>query len=302
MHAFSTTAPRAAIAAAVGLLAVAPAAAQAKTQSVDVTFAAMAGSKPVACGSPIAGLGMAKATAQLRDLRFYVSDVALIRKDGKAVPVKLRGSSVQLTREGGSVTLIDLENGTGACAEEGTKATNARVRGTVPEGSYKGLSYTVGVPSALNHTDVAGAPSPLNLAALGWSWQFGRKFLKIETADPTFLVHLGSTGCTGNPATGQKVTCTSSNRVKVRFASFNPSRQRVAVDVQTLLAGTDLAGGMGAMASSAMQMDMANSCMSGPGEKPCGSIFKALGLAWNDTSGGGKATASAQKVFRAIAR
>lgn len=302
MHALSTRAPRALIAAAAGLLAAAPAAAQAKTQPVDVTFAAMAGSKPVACGSPIAALGMTKATTQLRDLRFYVSDVALIRKDGKAVPVTLRSSAFELTRKGGSVTLIDLENGTGACAEEGTKATNARIRGTVPKGSYKGLSYTVGVPSALNHTDVAGAPSPLNLAALGWSWQFGRKFVKIETSDPTFLVHVGSTGCTGNPATGQTVTCTSSNRAKVRFASFNPSRQRVAVDVQALLSGTDLSGGMGAMASSTMTMDMANSCMSGPGEKTCGSIFKALGLGWNDTTGGGKATASAQKVFRAIAR
>ena len=308
-HHVSSKSARALLAAAgLSLLAAAPAAAHPHhaTRSVDLKFAAVAGDQPVACGKTIPGLGMTSASAQLKDLRFYVSDVKLLRSDGKAVPVKLRSSSFQLTRPGGAVTLIDLENGTGACAEEGTKATNAHVRGTVPAGTYRGLSYKVGVPSRLNHTDVAGAPSPLNLAAMGWSWQFGRKFLKIETADPSFMVHLGSTGCTGNPATGQTVRCTSPNRVAVRLKSFDPSRQQVAVDIKALLAGTDLSGGMssmGAMASaSAMDMNMDAACMSGPGETNCGPIFRSLGIDWSDTSGGGAALPSKQTVFRTLER
>ncbi|WP_445152163.1 MbnP family copper-binding protein [Baekduia sp. Peel2402] len=305
MHTLSATLVSAA---ALALAAAAPAAAhEGHSKKVDVTFAAVAGDQPVACGSPVAGLGMNAQSAQIKDLRFYVTDVKLIRSDGKGVAVKLSPSSSQLVRKAGSVTLIDLENGTGACAEEGTKATNAHVRGTVPEGKYKGLSYSVGVPSALNHTDLAAAPSPLNLAAMGWSWQVGRKFLKIETADPSFMVHLGSTGCTGNPASGAKVRCTSSNRAAVKLKSFDPSKQKVAVDVKQLLSGTMLTaastpmGGMTATAAQ-MDMDMSSACMSGPGEKTCGSIFDELGIGWSDTAGGGAASSAKQKVFRGIKR
>src|SRR5256885_3989431 len=42
------------------------------------------------------------------------------------------------------VTLIDLEDGTGACADAGTQAQNTQVRGTVPAGTYKGIRMTVG--------------------------------------------------------------------------------------------------------------------------------------------------------------
>jgi uncharacterized repeat protein (TIGR04052 family) len=311
MHPFSATL---ASAAALALTAAAPAAAHAAasaapSKKVDVAFAAVAGDRPVGCGAPVTGLGVNAQTAQLKDLRFYVTDVELIRRDGRAVPIRLTASPSQLVRKAGSVTLIDLEDGTGACADDGTKATNAHVRGTVPAGTYKGLRYTVGVPEALNHTDLAAAPSPLNLTAMGWSWQVGRKFLKIETADPSFMVHLGSTGCTGNPAGGAKVRCTSANRVAVKLKAFDPSRQRVAVDVKALLAGTTLTaastpmGGMSASATaSQMDMDMSGACMSGPGEKACGPIFGALGLRWSDTAGGGAASPAEQKVFRAIGR
>ena len=71
------------------------------------------------------------------------------------------------------MTLIDLENGTGACATDGDKATNTVIRGTVPDGDYVGIRMYLGVPFALNHTDIVGAPRPLDLAAMSWSWQYG---------------------------------------------------------------------------------------------------------------------------------
>ena len=323
MHRNTSKSPHGLLLTAGATLLLASSASAQVPKKIDVAFAARAGGKPVACGTAIPGLGAKGQAAQLRDLRFYVSDVKLLRGHRRSVPVRLARSSFGVTRSGGAVTLIDLENGRGSCAEEGTKVTNAHVRGSVPAGRYTGLSFTVGVPSALNHSDIAGAPAPLNLAAMGWSWQVGRKFLKVETSDPVFMVHLGSTGCTGNPA-GAHVTCTSSNRVRVRMPSFDASRQKVAVDVKALLAGSDLsagtepmngmgggAGGMGSpsatggtarAASMDMGMDEMSGCMSGPGEKGCGPVFKALGLKWNDTSGGGAASASKQTVFRATAR
>jgi hypothetical protein len=89
---------------------------------------------------------------------------------------------------------------------------------------------------------------------------------------------------------------------------FDASRQKIAVDAKALLAGTTLSGsgmgmGMGGTATAAqMDMDMSSACMSGAGEMTCGPIFGALGIGWSDTSGGGAASPSKQKVFRAVAR
>jgi uncharacterized repeat protein (TIGR04052 family) len=135
----------------------------------------------VTCGTPIDGLGTTAQTAQLQDFRFFVSEVELIRRNGRAVTVKLApNSAYRYTRGGVGVTLIDLENGAGACAVDVTKRMNASVKGTVPRGEYVGAAWTVGVPFALDHTDAAATPAPLNSAAMGWSWQVGRKFAKIE--------------------------------------------------------------------------------------------------------------------------
>ncbi len=297
----------------------------AKTQTVKLRFAAVAGNAPVSCEAPIAGLGTTSQTADLKDLRFFVSDVKLLRKDGTGVSVKLKANKdYRVTGAKGSVTLIDLENGKGACAEEGTPGTNASVIGTVPRGTYVGVRWSLGVPFALNHTNTAGAAGPLGLSAMAWSWQFGRKFVKVEFADPaaagtqptsgmkmqmampgttpaptpaagawaapTYFVHVGSTGCTGNPATGNAVSCLAANRSTVKLAKFNPTTQQIAVDVAQLVAGNDLA----------KSPDMMPGCMSGPADPECGSEFKALGISWSaDGKATGKATGS-QSVFRAI--
>ncbi len=185
------------------------------------------------------------------DLRFFVSDVKLIRRGGKAraaqageelgLPRHPRGRRRDADRPGERHRRV---------RRSGTPGTNAVVRGTVPAGTYVGVRWTVGVPFALNHTDAPAMPAPLNSAAMAWSWQGGRKFTSIEFTDPggatgswtakTFFVHLGSAGCTGNPATGQTVSCKASNRAAVRLKRFDPARQQVAVDVKALLAGNDI--------------------------------------------------------------
>lgn len=246
-------------------------------QSITIDFAAMAGSQSVQCGTPITGLGTAAVTAELHDLRFYVSHAALLNDKDEAVPITLEANDWQ----NGQLTLIDLENAAGACADKGTAATNTQIRGTVPAGTYKGVKVTIGVPGALNHSDYAVAAKPLDVQAMAWSWQAGRKFAQIEVnpvggvarpapAAPgaTFYVHLGSTGCTGNPVTGETVSCERPNRMDFHFHEFNPASQKIVVDLAALFKGTDLGTDLGS----------APGCMSGSTDPECAAIFSVMKL------------------------
>lgn len=266
------------------------------TVPVSVSFALTANGQPARCGAPLGPLGTGKTPAALHDARFYVQDVALIDAAGRRVPVSLDTSPWQ----NGPVALLDFENGSGACAK-GTPGVNTAVTGTVPAGSYTGLTFTVGVPPALNHTSTETAAPPLDIAAMGWSWQAGRKFAKLEadptggvtkadgSTSPTWYVHLGSTGCTGNPAAGDSVTCTRSNRLPVTFAAFDPARQAVALDLSALFTGSDIRRDKGG----------AVGCMSGPTDPECGPVFAQLGLSLAD---GTPLTPGASPVFRAVAK
>lgn len=282
--------------------AAAVAAKPAKKTAVEIRFAAMSGTTPVSCGQPVPGLGTTNATAQLEDLRFYVANMRMLRKGGGSVPVTLTGSTRYNATDGGNrVTLIDLENATGACAKNGDILFNAAVRGTVPAGQYVGASFYVGVPFPMNHSDVVGAPAPLASASMAWSWQSGRKFTKIEVGDPggatgtwsakSFMVHLGSTACTGNPATGGTAACAKSNRASVRLAGFNPATQRIAVDLQALLKNNDVTRNTPKSAAG---------CMSFPGDPECPGVFEAFGLDYQ--SGASMHGGMHQTVFRAIPR
>ncbi len=273
-------------------------------RTVSLAFTAKAGNAAVSCGTAIAALGTGALQSQLKDLRFYVSDVKLIGANGVATPLALSANDWQDAP--GGVTLIDLENATGTCAG-GTTGTNDVVVGTVPAGNYVGLSFSVGVPSSLNHSDFAAAKKPLDIQAMAWSWQAGRKFIKIEvnptggvvtpgsngnpdTNSATWNMHLGSTGCTGNPATGAVVDCTAPNRVNLSFAAFNPDTQQIAVDIQQLFLNANLNQNLGG----------ALGCMSGKTDPECPGVFPALGL---DLSTGHMLNNGAnQTVFKAVAK
>lgn len=276
-------------------------------QTVTLDFTAVAGGVPVRCGQPIAALGTAAATAQLHDLRWYVSNVELIAADGSRVPLTLGANDDwNLTQGSDRVSLIDLEDASGACGEEGTgtAAMNSQITGTVPPGHYTGVAFTLGVPFALNHSNTATATKPLDLQALSWSWQMGRLFTKIEVTDagtgaawasPTFYTHVGSTGCTGNPANGETVACAKPNRAAITLTAFNPATQRIALDLQALFAGSDVTVNAGG----------APGCMSGGTDPECGPVFAALALDWQpDGSGSGQPVngGAAQTVFKAVAK
>lgn len=274
-------------------------------QAVTLDFAAFAGGTAVQCGTAVAGLGSGGVDAQIKDFRFYVSNVKLLKADGSEVPLTLGANDDwNLTAGSDSLTLIDLEDGTGSCAA-GTAATNATISGTVPAGSYVGVKMTMGVPFALNHSDYATAASPLDVQAMAWSWQSGRKFAKIEVTDPagvpgtwaagTFNFHLGSTGCTGNPASGDTVSCVAPNRMDFHFHDFNPSTQKIAVDLQALVAGTDIT----------VNQAGAPGCMSGGTDPECLHVFQSLAIDWKaDGTGTGLPVdeGHTQTLFKAVAK
>lgn len=243
-------------------------------QPVSIAFALAAGEQPAGCGRAIDGLGVSHRRAQLADARLYVHDVRLIDRAGTAVPVHLTDSPWQ--RDG--IVLLDFEDATGAC--HGTAATNRQVAGTIPAGDYVGLSFVIGVPVPLNHTSPVTQAPPLDSVAMGWSWQAGRKFVKIEL-DPeggvvrpagrpgtTWHLHLGSTGCAGDPAKGEAVTCSTPNRVPVAFPAFDAARQQVVLDLAVLFRDSELGrDGGGALG-----------CMSGPEDPECPPVFRQLGV------------------------
>jgi uncharacterized repeat protein (TIGR04052 family) len=237
---------------------------------VSIPFTAQFGAESLTCAEQNGAI-------QLTDLRFYVQDVQLITVDGDAVNVTLNPDDTWQQRD---LALLDLEDGSGSCLN-GSSETNETLRGTVPDGEYRGLTFIVGVPFERNHADPLQAKAPLGDAAMHWHWRAGYKFMRagIRTADDGFWLHLGSTGCEG---TVRNITaCNSENRVRVVLTNFVLDRDAVVVDLAALTSGTNL--------DDAMPTD----CSSGPAEAACAEPFRALGLEFPTGE-----SASEQELFR----
>jgi uncharacterized repeat protein (TIGR04052 family) len=240
----------------------------ASAEAVAITFRAKVGDASFACGTSFEGLGTSGASAELSDFRLYVHDVRLT-KGGEAIPVALDQDGVWQLED---LALLDFEDKTGRCSN-GTAETNLTVRGTVPAGTtFDGIAFRVGVPFALNHGDASTAPSPLNLSALFWNWQGGHKFVRAdafaEGASAPFNLHLGSTGCDGDPATGGVTSCSKPNVASIALAGFDSTDDVIVVDYAALVAGVDLTTDGGG----------APGCMSGATDPECGPILASLGL------------------------
>jgi len=239
---------------------------------VEIRFEAVVGSMPFTCFVPDTGafsnVGAANSPWTPLDFRFYVHDVQLLPESGPPVTVNLDQDGTWQYR---NVALLDFENAGGSCTN-GTMLTNTSVRGRVnaPAGTrWAGLRFKLGVPHALNHQNPATAPSPLNLSTLFWAWQSGYKFARIDGRSGTnaFNIHLGSTGCTGDPMAGT-VTCSEPNRPEYTFMGFDPARNVVVADLARLVATTDVSRDMGG----------APGCMSGLMDPECRTILPAFGI------------------------
>lgn len=279
------------------LLYVLSLAAFATDRPVTIRFQAQVGEEPFVCGRQYEGVGSTKSKIFGRDFRFYVSNVRLRDSAGKETPVDLdQDGKWQLD----DLALLDFENGTGTCSN-GTPEMNSQITGKMPEGSYTGLRFTLGIPFNKNHADPLTQPSPLNLTALFWVWNAGHKFARLDfssTGIPRgFLIHLGSTGCTPSDT---KLTiptsCKSPNRVEVTFPSFNPLRDAVIADLGALLQDTNVDVSQNKPDPNEPAMDggkrTSAGCMSGPTTADCVSLFANFGLPLGDHP------AREQKFFR----
>lgn len=304
--------PRAAALGACLALAGTAWAAEPATQDITVRFALKAGDQTVTCQTPAIKLGRAQTPVRLRDARLYVYDVALLTAQGQKVPLALTTSDWQTH----GVALIDFEDGSGGKegCDGGSAGTNLSVVGRVPAGQYTGLSLGVGVPVSatgaagervsLNHSSHLSAPAPLDVPAMGWSWQAGRKFMKVEVlpeggitrsngSSKVWTFHLGSGGCKGNPATGEIVQCAQPNRAQLRFDAFDAALDQVVLDLAGLYTGADLSRDEGG----------ASGCMSGVTDPECGPLFDNLGLQLGESApgrgdGGLPKAGGVQRAFR----
>lgn len=94
-------------------------------------------------------------------VRFFISNVALVKADGSEVPVP-------------GVTLTEFKAG-------GEMQNVSIFKGDVPLGEYRGLRFDVGVPRNLNHLDASTQRTPLGLdSGMFWAWNPGYIFVRFE--------------------------------------------------------------------------------------------------------------------------
>ncbi|ADO68224.1 MbnP family copper-binding protein [Stigmatella aurantiaca] len=258
--------------------------------TLTIPFEARVGSQPFACGQRYTGLGTTKTAYDPQDFRLFVHDVRLVSDTGQEVPVRLTADRVWQAED---VALLDFADTAGLCSN-GTSQTNTRVVGTVPEGTYRGLRFRLGVPFALNHQDVSTAPPPFDDPVLFWGWRSGYLFLRIDgrtTGLPGgYFMHLGSTDCAAPPAgqTSGTAGCDFPNRPEVSLENFEPGTGKVVVDLAALLAEANLD----------VNADVPNTslgCMSQKEDPDCTPIFHRMGLSLDKQS----PAPSAQSFIRA---
>lgn len=288
---------------------------------ISLKFAAYNGGEKISCANSLA-LGTKLRSVKMDDFRFYIANVNLIKSDGSKVPLKLKqANDFNYTSDDGknTLSLIDLEQkGVGEC--DRTVEINDTIDGTVAAGTYTGVEMTLGVPFELNHLNASDASTPRVLQnavhpGMSWNWRGGRKFTNIQfdqnrAADPapwesadvengqaedgSIRLHLGSTGCVGDPANGTPISsCKAPNRVTVTLNGFDPAKQAVAFDAHALF-NYDIAS----------KAEGAGGCMSGATDAGCAKPFEFLALDWKaDGTGTGLPIAGkTQSVLKAVAR
>lgn len=266
-------------------------------QPVTINFAAEVAGQPFACAGSYPDLGSSAAEMRFSDFRLFVTAPAMVRADGSLQPITLDQDGAWQV---GDVALLDFEDGTGSCSGTGNAGLNTALRGSVPEGDYAGLAFTIGVPFAQNHGDPTLAAAPLNTTGMFWSWRGGFRFVRIDMvpaggmpampkADAVaqgasghgnatgWFLHLGSTGCVADSGTQPPTSCTNPNHVPVVLPDFDPSSNVVVLDPAPVVAGADLL---------VNAPETSPGCMAFSGDADCNSVMPKLGLAYDGIAAG----------------
>ncbi|WP_426745455.1 MbnP family copper-binding protein [Myxococcus faecalis] len=240
---------------------------------IVIPFEARVGSESFSCERTYTGLGSTRTTYEPFEFRLFVHDIRLVTSSGAEVPLELTQDG-QWQHEG--TALLDFADKSGLCTQ-GTAATNRRIVGTAPGGSYTGLRFKLGVPESMNHLDVSTAPAPLGDTSLHWNWRTGYLFVRIEgrtTGLPGgHFTHLGSTDCAPPPEgqTNGSAGCTYGNRPEIALDSLDFKTGKVVLDLATLFEGANLD-------VNAAVPNTSMGCMSHQTDPDCREIFAHLGL------------------------
>lgn len=253
-----------------------------KGNPITLSFQAKVGDQDFACDKVFEGVGADSAKVEFEDFRLFVHNLRLVSSSGKEVPIALKQDGKWQQK---NVAMLDFENKKGKCSS-GTEETRTRIEGSIPEGTYQGLRFTLGVPFELNHINAFEASAPLNTTSMFWGWQGGFKFLRVDITTEKkegFIFHLGSIGCELNK--DKKVTrCDMPNRPEVKLDNFKPGKSVVLVDLKSLFSKTKL---------NQNQKDTPGGCMSTPNDSDCQSTFQGVGLSYS-----GSSAPSSQQLFR----
>ncbi|MCH2157475.1 MAG: metallo-mystery pair system four-Cys motif protein [Oleiphilaceae bacterium] len=265
-------------------------------QDVSIAFAAEANNVSIDCDTQLTGLGTNNTNADIREFRFYVHDIRLTDDQSNEYALDLEDNAWNHENVG----LLDFMNKDTSCSGA-TKNTNTQVEGTVSAPAnvaFTGITFSLGIPSELNHADRATAVAPLDQTSMHWNWQNGYKFARLDVAPVGGIIrpsdlgfsasswnfHLGSTNCSGDPQLGETVTCARPNRPPIALTNFDPSSQQIVLNFDNLVSNSDLT----------QDLDGAPGCMSGATDPECASIFEALGL---DVAIGSEHSSVTQTVF-----
>jgi uncharacterized repeat protein (TIGR04052 family) len=167
----------------------------------------------------------------VRNLQFYVHDVALRGADGRWRELKLANAG---RWQSDRVALIDLAGSAGA-------ERSAALHGALAEGGsqrYSAVRFTLGVPFDLNHANPLTAAAPLDRGELFWSWQLGYKFLRADLADGEreWSFHLGSTGCvSASSVRPPSAPCAQPNRIRVQIDDIDPLQAPIRLRLDELV-------------------------------------------------------------------
>lgn len=210
---------------------------------VSIRFQAKVGEKDFDCDQSYENFGVGAKTIKPRDFRFYVHNIRLVDDQGEEVALDMEDRSSWQSQ---GVALLDFEDSRGGCESGGDAATNSVVTGSIPQGNYQGLRFSLGIPSSLNHADPLTLDGPFQSAGMAWNWLVGYKFARIELSTvssseqelPTNgLFHLGSKACSEENGV---YTCARPNRTEVFLPDFQLENGVVIADLGALFAKSDL--------------------------------------------------------------
>jgi uncharacterized repeat protein (TIGR04052 family) len=249
---------------------------------ITLNFRGVVGHDAFACGTSYTGIGTGASQFIPSDFRFYVSNIRLKPVGGDEVPLELDQDGIWQHE---NVALIDFETGPDDGCNEGNSATNTEIHGSVPAGVYTSVSFDLGLPFDLNHGNASTAPSPLNFSAMFWSWNAGYKFIRVDTADDKFRVHVGSIGCDGGSPSRPPTACSNPNLGRVTLSGFNPSHSIIEADLAALLSDNNI---------DVNEPGTPPGCMGESTDDDCGPIFSNLGINFAD----GTPSPGTQKFLR----